>query len=343
MKSRLENIQHLRGIAAMLVVFVHFPTELQRFCGAIGVDIFFFISGFIIYTSIEKSGYHNRPFEFLKKRLLRVIPLYFAVMALYLLMHFLLDAVRESSISPTFSTMDVVKSFLFIPNVHDNVYQDPIVFLGWSLNFEMLFYLITVICIAIFSKKYFLPLLLILFSLGMTGVVSGGFENVIIDQLTSPFLFYFCIGLLIGRYQQQISDRLAPFSEVLFFSSLYLLFVVMLGKDYGYEHVGITRERVVYDGVSYPRFLIWGIPSLLVFLSYFSFSQKYRISSRFLNELGNRSYSIYLLQIFFIQFLYEAGFLFNSVGKTILSFALMGILVWFSGLSFKYFEKRFHK
>lgn len=343
MKGRLENIQHLRGIAAMLVVFVHFPTELQRFCGAIGVDIFFFISGFIIYTSIEKTGYYDRPLEFLKKRLLRVIPLYFAVIGLYLLMHFLLDSVRESSISPHFSTLDILKSFLFIPIDHNGVYQDPVVFLGWSLNFEMLFYLITVACIAIFSHRYFYPLLILLFGLGLTGVVTGGFENVILDQLTSPFLFYFCIGLLLGKYQDQIAEKLAPVSEALFFISLYLLFIVMLGKDFGYDFTGIPREKVVYDGQAYPRFLIWGLPSFLLFVSYFSFSRKYRISSRFLNELGNRSYSIYLLQIFFIQFLYETGFLFNSLGKTILSFILMGLLVWFSGLSFQYFEKRFHR
>lgn len=343
MKGRLENIQHLRGIAAMLVVFVHFPTELQRFCGAIGVDIFFFISGFIIFTSIEKTGYYDRPLEFLKKRLLRVVPLYFAVIGLYLLMHFLLDAVRTSSISPHYSATDILKSLLFVPIEKEGIYQDPVVFLGWSLNFEMLFYLITSLCIALFSHRYFYPLLILLFGLGMTGVVYGGFDNVIIDQLTSPFLFYFCTGLLVGRYQDQIADRLSPVSEVLFLVSTYILFVVMLGKDFGYDFTGLPRERVMYDGQSYPRFLIWGLPAFFFFVSYFSFSRKYQIRNRFLNELGNRSYSIYLLQIFFIQVLYEAGFLFNTLGKTVLSFLLMGLLIWFSGLSFKYFEKRFHR
>ncbi|MBI1343041.1 MAG: acyltransferase family protein [Terrimonas sp.] len=342
MKGRIENIQHLRGIAAMMVVFVHFPTALQKFCGSIGVDLFFFISGFIIYISIERTGYYNRPLVFLKKRLLRIVPLYFAVLGLYLLMHLVLNSLRSSSIAPHYNIYDILKSFLFIPISENGVYKDPVVFLGWSLNFEMFFYLMTFTVLLVFRKKYFLPLLSLLILLPVTGLIAGGFENVYLDFFTSSFLFYFCIGLLIGHYQDRISNFFASFSEVIFFASVYVLFLVMLGRDYGYEHTGITREMVIYDHVAYQRFLIWGIPALFFFLSYFSISKKYNISNRFLNELGNRSYSIYLLQVFFIQVLYEIGYKFNETGIVFLSIILMALLVWVSGLSYKYFEKRFH-
>jgi exopolysaccharide production protein ExoZ len=108
--KRLESIQHLRGIAAMLVVFNHFPTPLARFSGSIGVDIFFFISGFIIFTSIDKSGYYDKPFIFLKKRLLRIIPLYFVANTLFLLMHLVLNKIRVPVDPPHFETIEIFKS-----------------------------------------------------------------------------------------------------------------------------------------------------------------------------------------------------------------------------------------
>jgi peptidoglycan/LPS O-acetylase OafA/YrhL len=65
--NRLESIRHLRGIAALLVFFVHFPTLLALFCGSLGVANFFFIRGFIISISIDKRRYFVKPYPFLKK------------------------------------------------------------------------------------------------------------------------------------------------------------------------------------------------------------------------------------------------------------------------------------
>lgn len=66
-QNKLNSIQALRGLAAMLVVMFHFRTDLaltfpvadRAFgCGSIGVDLFFMISGFIAYyvTHHENNG-----------------------------------------------------------------------------------------------------------------------------------------------------------------------------------------------------------------------------------------------------------------------------------------------
>ena len=346
MKNRLESIQHLRGIAALLVVFVHFPTPLARFCGSIGVDIFFFISGFIIFISIDKSGYYDKPFTFLKKRLLRIIPLYFLITTAFILMNVTLNsfhAEREANIPVDMSTITVLKSFLFIPITTDGFYHDPLVFLGWSLNFEMLFYIITFIFLIIFRRHFFLPLLLLLVILGSVSYVTGDFKNVYIDFLTSPFLMYFAIGLLLGKYHAVLSNKISSFVEPLLFVVLYVFFIVMIAKDAGYIYEGMPREMVVYNGKVIPRIIIWGIPSFLLLISYFSLANKYQIRNKFLNKIGDRSYSIYLLQIFFIYFLYEVGHKFGRYEKAWLSLGMIAILVWISGISYKYFEKRFHR
>jgi exopolysaccharide production protein ExoZ len=346
LKSHLESIQHLRGIAALLVVFVHFPTPLARFCGSIGVDIFFFISGFIIFISIDKSVYYDQPFTFLKKRLLRIVPLYCVVTALFLLMNITLNsfhAKREAKIPVDMNSMTVIKSFLFIPITSDGYYRDPLVFLGWSLNFEMLFYIFTSLILIIFRRKFFIPLVSLLILLGSTSFVIGDFKNVLLDFFTSPLLLYFAIGLLLGKYHQIIKERISPFVEPLFFIVLYIFFIVMIAKDTGYTYKGMPREMVVYNGKVIPRILIWGIPSFILLISYFTLASKYKISNAYLSKLGDRSYSIYLLQIFFIYFLYEFSSKFDRSGSIWLSMGMIATLVWISGFSYKYFEKRFHR
>src|SRR4051812_42255496 len=75
----------LRGVAALMVVFVHLDNHLARLnygtvdVGwlATGVDIFFVISGFIMWTSVERRGGMSAR-EFLKNRIIRIVPLYWA-------------------------------------------------------------------------------------------------------------------------------------------------------------------------------------------------------------------------------------------------------------------------
>jgi len=344
--NRLESIQHLRGIAALLVVFVHFPTPLARFCGSIGVDIFFFISGFIIFISVDKSGYYDKPLTFLKKRLLRIIPLYFLVTTLFILMNVTLNSFqieREANIPVDMSFETVLKSYLFIPISYGGMYRDPLVFLGWSLNFEMLFYILTFFLLILFRKNFFIPLLCLLLALGSVSYIVGDFSNVYLDFLTSPFLLYFAIGLLLGKYHELIREKISSFVEPLLFIVLYVFFIVMIAKDSGYFFEGMPREIVVYNGKEIPRILIWGVPSFIVLISYFSLASKYKITNAYLTKLGDRSYSIYLLQIFFIYFLYEVKHRFSRSEKVWLSMSMIVLLVWISGLSYKYFEKRFHR
>ena len=85
-------VQMLRGIAATMVVFVHIDIQLDRLRYGMlgtgwmssGVDIFFVISGFIMWTSVERRGGMSAG-AFLKNRLIRIVPLYWLVTTIVLL------------------------------------------------------------------------------------------------------------------------------------------------------------------------------------------------------------------------------------------------------------------
>jgi exopolysaccharide production protein ExoZ len=137
--QRLESLQVLRAFAALVVVFFH-AIHLPEYRGddfwfrhhggwraslAYGVEVFFVISGFIVSTVATRE---NSPFEFFVKRVWKVIPLYYAMTAYQY--WFLWDEGK----TPTLERL--WRSLLF---VRQN--GGPVLVAGWTLNYEMVFYL----------------------------------------------------------------------------------------------------------------------------------------------------------------------------------------------------------
>ncbi|MCC6828174.1 MAG: acyltransferase [Novosphingobium sp.] len=134
----LYGIQVLRGIASLLVVIRHTakimndnsPTAFAH--GQFGVDIFFVISGLVIFL----TGRKQTASQFVSRRMIRIVPIYWLVLGVTVLG----DVVR-SNIAPN-TLSNAVWSFLFIPSLDGSNQIFPPNIVGWSLNFEMFFYLI---------------------------------------------------------------------------------------------------------------------------------------------------------------------------------------------------------
>src|SRR5438270_5929207 len=104
-------IQILRGLAALGVVFYHFQLDLQRHLrvtdfvpnllwGSCGVDLFFVISGFVmVYASARLFGAQGGPGQFLLRRAIRIVPLYWGVTTSYLLLALTLARVPHKTYS----------------------------------------------------------------------------------------------------------------------------------------------------------------------------------------------------------------------------------------------------
>ena len=143
-REQLISIQYLRALAALMVVLHHAITQNDwlynpiegYYAFAWGADIFFVISGFIMYVAARNENHA----DFLGRRIIRVVPLYwgatFALLAINT--HFHIWGINSGDFS------HLIKSLFFIPD-YSPYHPDmlwPYLIQGWTLNYEMLFYLI---------------------------------------------------------------------------------------------------------------------------------------------------------------------------------------------------------
>ncbi len=142
--KRVVSIQYLRALAAILVVVQHAnsgPIHLDIVSPGLatfGVDLFFVISGYIMWTTTTETA--RTPPQFWLARIVRIVPLYWGFTTLYVAISILHPAALEH---PSTNLVFIVKSYAFVPAIHPvEGGISPIYSLGWTLNFEMFFYLI---------------------------------------------------------------------------------------------------------------------------------------------------------------------------------------------------------
>lgn len=193
----LLSIQYLRAIAALMVVFHHAINKklwlfnpLENYTAlAMGVDIFFVISGFIMYVAAR----NEKPAEFLEKRIIRIVPLYWvatiAFVAVRTKFHF-------SAISGD-ECIHILKSLAFVPH-YSHEHTDkiwPYLVPGWTLNYEMFFYLI--FFIALTMERVVLITSTVILTLLLAGQWFA-FKSPVGITYTSPMMLEFLIGVWLG-------------------------------------------------------------------------------------------------------------------------------------------------
>lgn len=272
----LNNIQFLRALAALNVVLFHIlgasvpqtlaPSNLKFLAGwgECGVDIFFVISGFVMV--VAHVGKKISPMEFMVLRIHRVVPIYFFVTLLVLAVYALPPHLTKSA-SPSFG--HVFASFLFISGAV--IGKSPVVYVGWTLEYEMFFY-------ALFALSLLLPRGL--WKLGFQ-VVSMSFAVVF---GANALIFEFLFGMLAGElFLRRAVRAYAPM--VLISGGLLLCASIFIKSDLS-------------------RLIVWGFPSLLIVWGSAACRQ---IDSRILNYLGAASYCIYLIQVISLPAIYKVA------------------------------------
>ena len=291
---KLPTLQALRGVAASLVVFHHFASLFQGVglrrswiyesglgnVGMSGVDIFFVISGFImIYTSREKAGASDAV-TFMKRRALRIYPLYWVWTSLLLILWLTGFAERLRHYSLSY----LVKSFVLLPSFNGRSFH-PMLEPGWTLAFEMLFYLVfsLAICLKIVSKR--LVFLVAAFSgialFSQVLPVASGLRYLFTDPIIVEFVYGVLIAEVLLRLPGTRANRFAWTSPTAFIS----LGVVAL------------LSTIWMDKPDLYRFIFYGIPAIFIVLG--AAMRGSAPAPRLLTYLGDCSFSIYLTHIFF--------------------------------------------
>ena len=212
-------VQMLRGAAASLVVAYHLLERLVRRgalpgglpawsdSGRIGVVTFFVISGFImVHTTIGEFGAPGAGGRFLLRRIERILPLYWLTTLVMLV--FAWATARYSTnggyVAPT-SDM-VWLSAGFVPYIGFQGLAQPVYALGWTLEYEMFFYLVFAAALAL-PRRAGMVLAMVLLAL----LVSAGArlpdppavvgQVVAVFYFTRPIMLYFAAGMAIAWWR----------------------------------------------------------------------------------------------------------------------------------------------
>jgi hypothetical protein len=339
-KKFLNSIQFLRGFAALAVVIHHTSGYVKRYfeptllfndyfsIGFAGVDLFFVISGFIIHFTSKK--YLNNPSkltEYLKKRFIRVYPIYWIITTTLFFSSWLLVIILHKnifSIGYPDTMLAYLKTYTLFP-LHFAI--NPVT---WTLSYELFFY----VCFAILiiSKRLWIILALIM-------VVS--FYNIFLDVsevadidlnyynfVFSGYNFEFLFGFLIYQFYEKIN--LSNLISVLLL--IISLFIIVF---FGYS---------VGDYDSYRRVLTFGFPSGLILIALLNLEKNKAISfPRFTILLGDASYALYLIHFPMMLLLNKIpqilGFTFSGSAEVWYSYFIIFSIVITSIFVHKWVEK----
>lgn len=139
--ARLVEVDALRGVAAMAVVLFHYTTRFVELYGTVGrpslavpyghfgVNLFFVISGFVIFMTLERT---RRPMDFVVSRFSRLFPAYWVSVAVtFAVVSWAGLPGKEVTGLQALGNGLMLHGILGIPHV-DGVY--------WTLQVELFFY-----------------------------------------------------------------------------------------------------------------------------------------------------------------------------------------------------------
>jgi exopolysaccharide production protein ExoZ len=305
--DRIESIQALRGFAALIVV-IHHAIKLMDYrpdikagiiwsspglhdFGAIGVDIFFVISGFAMAEAV--SGARSKAASrFLAERFVRVMPLFWLMS--------LLAALVLMVMGWDFSSGQIANSVTLLPLWDGVTFHAPILSVGWTLMFEWAFYLVVAIALMLRPQR---PLPIVLgatFGLGMLGMLLGTLPAMPMLWLNAMWL-EFAGGVLLQMLWRSgaVSPKGWVGPAMLAGGLLGFAATIWSGPAFSVQPEDLFRNH------DHARFLTWGLPSILFVGGTLLVAERAMIKARLERarwwlaslKLGDMSYSLYLVHL----------------------------------------------
>ena len=296
--SRLEMVQVMRALAALAVLVQHGFHEAQRFNPSptlrflealpwhIGVDVFFVISGFIMmHTAASTFGKPGATRAFMLRRLIRIVPPYwFFTSPMVIATLLLADRMNTARFEPTHALL----SYLFIPHLRpgfdDQIH--PILALGWTLLYEMFFYVAFALALLLNQTK------------GLTALFVG-------------FLLLF-LGAKAGLFTAGLN---VFWSDTIMFAFFLGIFAWLALRDDAHPKaltalIGLALAGIVvgwWTGLAHThRLFQLDFPAVLIFLALYRLPLGRSPLALALIALGDASYTLYLSHPFTVNVLSAA-------------------------------------
>jgi peptidoglycan/LPS O-acetylase OafA/YrhL len=283
-KEIYSHIQILRAFAVVIVVGFHMGWEGFQF-GYLGVDIFFVISGFLMYKIYESLD-TDKIQTFYLKRVSRLLPAYvfMSLLTLITFMFFVLPFERYSIVKQNLAASFFASNFYYWT---ENQYfvnsgLKPILSF-WSLALEMQFYLIFPLIIPFFRRSQKLIICTIIASL---------FMNIILVNLSPETAFFllfsrlweFLIGVLVCMNLSALRKRI-NFSQNSAFFVLFMLPVLIVCAGFV-----LTKRELILN-------VLVVFYSAVIIVFGFILNRKSGPLLSVLLNIGKYSYSIYLVHL----------------------------------------------
>ncbi|MEP3224714.1 MAG: acyltransferase [Parasphingorhabdus sp.] len=288
-RRKAHSIQFLRFVAASLVVLFHAhlalatdvsPNSASKYelylfgFGAVGVHIFFVISGYIMVLTnpVDAKGYSAK--RFFRKRIIRIYPIYWLLAIVYILVNTMIGSGYD------FSVYRLVSALLLFP---DNAAL--IIGPAWTLSYEMYFYFMFGLAM-LFGRLRGIIILSVFFSIAMGLGILFKPSNAALALATNSLLIEFLFGAWIAYFTTRLKfPKLWGIVALLASVSLFAV-----GISWGYENL--------------PSAIIWGVPSALLILAVVILEGYYQpVFIEKLSPLGDSSYTLYLAHILIITLL----------------------------------------
>ncbi len=246
-----------------------------------GVDIFFVISGFVMLHASESlfgRGWLGIR-RFLARRIARIVPLYWTTTTAFLIVTVAMPGAIAASLG---GWRDVIASYAFIPRARPDGLVQPLIGLGWTLNYEMFFYLLFAAFLWLPRRRAVGWLTVCFAGFVAVGALTG-FSNVALNFWSAPIVLEFVFGVWI-RAMLPAHGTTAVWLRV----GMVAVAIVVFRLD------------LVADGV--PRLIGYGMPAaLLVIASVTGARDRVSPWTSVAVRIGDASYALYLLHPFVMR------------------------------------------
>lgn len=276
----------------MLVVLGHFCLTTQEYgaqgvaapvqylvqIGQTGVDIFFCISGFVMMVVATREGVVKLdPIEFIARRLIRIVPVYwlvsFALLLLVLAANIPKFGFAKTISLPVLNPTFLLESLVLWPTRNPaNGVNMPFLAQGWTLSYELYFYL----CFAFIAWRLRQPPLV---AAALLVIMTGVSFALTSFSTQTP-----------GTAARFFADSI--FLEFVLGATIFVVLQYMRAGGAMLLVLGIAALLAMAE-TNLPRPAVWGLPAAAILYGIVATEGKLSYP-RVLISIGDASYSLYL-------------------------------------------------